>query len=90
MGFLDRLLGRPDPDRRSGSVARERLKLVLEYDRSQLSAAQLETIRDELIQTLSRHIAIDREAVVLTLQRDGRLVAEIRLDKDGPRRSPQP
>ncbi|HQZ70905.1 MAG: cell division topological specificity factor MinE [Anaerolineae bacterium] len=80
MSFFDRLLGR-DKAPRSGSVARERLKLVLEYDRSQLTAAELEAIRDELIETLSHHVSIDRDEVVITLQRDGRLVAEIPLDR---------
>ncbi len=89
MSLFDRLLGR-EKTPRSGSVARERLKLVLEYDRSQLTAAELEAIRDELIETLSHHICIDREDVVITLQRDGRLVAEIPLDRRGRRPSDRP
>lgn len=90
MSFLDRLLGRA-PEPRSGAVARERLKLVLEYDRSQLTAAELDAIRDELIQTLSRHVPIDPDEVAITLQRDGRLVAEIPLDRRGrPGGAPAP
>ncbi len=80
MSIIDRLLGR-EREPRSGSVARERLKLVLEYDRAQLTAAELDTIRDELIKALSRHVSIDRDEVEITLQRDGRLVAEIPLDR---------
>ena len=39
-------------------------------------------IRDR-IETLSHHVSIDRDEVVITLQRDGRLVAE-RLAARGP------
>lgn len=80
MSWLDRLLGREEQPA-SGSVAKERLKLVLEYDRTRLTAAELDQIRDEIIASISRHVAIDREDVAITLQRDGRLVAEIPLDK---------
>ena len=80
MSFLDRLLGRP-PRGGSGAVARERLKLILECDRARLSAAELEKIRDEIIETISRHISFDSDDVEITLGRDGRLIAEIPLDK---------
>lgn len=89
MSVLDWLLGRQSQSA-SGQVAKERLKLVLEYDRAQLTAAELDQIRDEIIQSISRHVAIDRDDVEITLQRDGRLVAEIPLDKRSRRRAPQP
>ena len=88
MSLVDWLLGRQS-EPASGQVAKERLKLVLEYDRARLTAAELDQIRDEMIQSISRHVAIDRDDVEITLQRDGRLVAEIPLDKRS-RRSPQP
>ena len=49
MGFLDRLMGRdqPSPDA-SGTVAKERLKLVLEYDRARLTPAQLQLPFEEV------------------------------------------
>ncbi len=80
MSWLDRLFGR-NAEPASGQVAKERLKLVLEYDRARLTAAELDQIRDEIIQSISRHVAIDSEDVEIKLQRDGRLVAEIPLDK---------
>jgi len=88
MSLLDRLLRRPEPKGGSGAVAKERLKLVLEYDRAQITAAQLDEIRDEIIDTISRHVAIQREDVLVKLERDGRLVAEIPLDSQ--RRPPVP
>ncbi len=81
MSWLDRLFGRPEPAvQGSGTVARERLKLVLEYDRAQISAAQLDEIKGEIIDSISRHVAIQREDVKIRLEHDGRLVAEIPLD----------
>jgi cell division topological specificity factor MinE len=80
MSLLDRLFGRQAPPQGSGAVARERLKLVLEYDRAQISAAQLDEIKGEIIDSISRHVAIQREDVKITLEHDGRLVAEIPLD----------
>lgn len=80
MSLLRWLRGEPAPEQGSGRVARERLKLVLEYDRAQITAAQLDEIRDDIIDSISRHVAIQREDVQIKLERDGRLVAEIPLD----------
>jgi cell division topological specificity factor len=69
-------------------VAKERLKLVLEYDRAQLSPAELEQIRDEIIASISRHVDVAREDVEVKLERGGRLVAEIPLGVRGLRPGP--
>lgn len=82
MGFLDRLMGRDQPaGSPSGSVAKERLKLVLEYDRARLTPAQLEVIRDEIIAAISRHVDVANADVQVTLEQGGRLVAEIPLGR---------
>ena len=47
MSLVDWLLGRQS-EPASGQVAKERLKLVLEYDRARLTAAELDQIRDEI------------------------------------------
>jgi cell division topological specificity factor len=86
MSLLDRLLGRSNfPG--SGDVAKKRLKLVLEYDRSNLTPEELEKIRDEIIRSISRHVAIDSDDVEISLQRNGRLVAEIPLERRDSRGS---
>ena len=84
MSWLSKLRGRPEPPAGSGAVAKERLKLVLEYDGAQITAAQLDEIRDEIIDSISRHVAIHRDDVKITLEHDGRLVAEIPLDSARP------
>jgi len=81
MKFLERLLGRRyEPS--SGKVAKERLRLVLAHDRANISPALLDTLKDEIITVISRHVAIDAEGVQVTFSesaRESRLVADIPL-----------
>jgi len=79
MKFLDRFRRR---EPRSGEVARERLRLVLAYDRTSISPALLETLKDEIISVISRHVDIDPAGVEVNLtqsRRQSRLVANIPL-----------
>ncbi len=62
--------------------AKERLQLVLIHDRTDLTPAELEALKDDLIKAISRHIEIDPSAVQIGLERAGReqrLVADIPL-----------
>jgi len=66
----------------SASSAKERLQLVLVHDRTDLTPAQLEDLKNELLEAISHYIEIDPEAVQIGLERDGRsqrLVADIPL-----------
>lgn len=77
--FWDRLLGR---DQRSAHQAKERMKLVLIHDRTDLTPGELEELKDELIQVISRHVSIDPARVNIALDQDGRqqrLIADIPL-----------
>ena len=77
--FLDRLLGR---DQSSARQAKERMKLVLIHDRTDLSPAGMERLKDELIEVISRHIEIDPNAVAINITQEGReqrLIADIPL-----------
>ena len=68
--------------KKSANSAKERLQLVLIHDRTDLSPAQLESLKDDLIATISRHIEIDPTAVTINVAQDGRqqrLVADIPL-----------
>ncbi|MBK8784164.1 MAG: cell division topological specificity factor MinE [Anaerolineales bacterium] len=69
---------------KSASSAKERLQLVLVHDRTDLTPAQLEALKDDLLKAISRYIDIDPEAVQIGLERDGR---EQRLVADIPLRS---
>jgi cell division topological specificity factor len=84
MGSLwDRIIGR---DRKSANQAKERLKLVLIHDRTDLTPAALATLKDELIAVISRHVPIDPNAVHIEMAQDGR---EQRLIADIPLKSAQ-
>ncbi len=90
MSFWDRLLGR---ETRSGQQAKERLQLVLVHDRSNITPAMMDMLKDELITTLERHLAIDREGVEMHLtqtRRESRLVADIPLKKSRAKRDESP
>ena len=75
--------------KKSANSAKERLQLVLIHDRTDLSPAQLEALKDDLIDTISRYIEIDPSAVSINIAHDGRsqrLVADIPLKSASRRR----
>jgi cell division topological specificity factor len=75
--------------KKSARGAKERLQLVLIHDRTDLTPAELEALKDDLIQTISRHIQIDPAAVRINMAQDGReqrLLADIPLKSSGRRR----
>jgi cell division topological specificity factor len=87
MRFLERLV---DSRSRSSRVAKERLRLVLAHDRSDISPALLDTLKDEIVAVISRHVAIDADGVQVTFSqsaRETRLVADIPLVARRGRRS---
>jgi cell division topological specificity factor len=87
--FLDRILGR---EKSSAKQAKERLKLVIISDRTDISPGTVETLKDELIEVISRHVDIDPAAVRIEMTQDGRqqrLIADIPINTAGRRRSRQ-
>jgi cell division topological specificity factor len=88
MNIFQRLTGRGQTS--SKDVARDRLKLVLIHDRTDVSPAIIESIKDEIIAVISRHVDIDRDNVDIKLQseqNENRLVADIPLLKSSRRRN---
>jgi cell division topological specificity factor len=78
MSFFDKLLGR----KASADNAKERLQLVLIHDRTDLTPAELDSLRDDLVAAISRHVEIDAQAMQIGVEHDGRsqrLVADIPL-----------
>jgi len=76
--------------RKSANNAKERLQLVLIHDRTDMTPAELESLKDDLIETISRHIAIDPMAVKIDIAQDGReqrLLADIPLKSATRRRA---
>ena len=85
MDFLKKLVGQKQPSSRD--VAKERLKLVLVHDRVSMSPQMLQTLKDELIAVISRHLDVDQAGVQITIGEGNRLVAVIPLLPKGDRRT---
>ncbi len=78
-GWLEWLTGQKP---KSADQAKERLKLVLINDRTDLSPAELDSMKNELLAVISRYIEIDPSAVSITMNQEGReqrLLADIPL-----------
>jgi cell division topological specificity factor len=78
MSLFDRFFGKKN----SADNAKERLQLVLIHDRTDLTPAELDSLKDDLISTISRHVEIDAESMRIGVEHDGRsqrLVADIPL-----------
>lgn len=66
--------------KRSASAAKDRLKLILVHDRTHISPSVMDKLRDELIEVISRHMDVNRDAVMIEMTQDGRqqrLLADI-------------
>lgn len=64
----------------SADKAKDRLRLVLINDRTDLTGATMEALKDDLLEVLSRYIQIDPETVQIDITREGRqqrLIADI-------------
>ncbi len=75
---------------RSASSAKDRLKLVLIQDRTNLSSEKLEELKNELIGIISKYVTIDISAVKIQMAQEGRahrLVADIPLKESSKRYS---
>ncbi len=84
--LFERLLGRKTP---SSQVAKERLQLVLVHDRSNLTPAQVQAMKDEILEVIARYVDFDREQVEINLTSDDRenmLLAEIPIRPSSQRR----
>lgn len=85
MNLFERLTGK-----KSARSAKERLQLVLIHDRTDLSPAALDAMKDELIAVISRYVEIDSASVRIDVAHEGRqqrLVADIPLRMTGRRRA---
>lgn len=85
MNFFERLTGK-----KSARSAKERLQLVLIHDRTDLTPAALDALKDDLIAAISRHVEIDPASVHIDVAHEGRqqrLVADIPLRITGRRRA---
>jgi cell division topological specificity factor len=75
--FINRILSK-EPS--SADKAKERLRLVLINDRTDLSPAAMESLKDDLLDVLSKYIQIDPSSMKINITKEGRqqrLIADI-------------
>lgn len=67
MEFFKFLSSKPS----SKEVAKERLKLILIHDRQDLSPELLESMKNEILEVISKYVVIDDEDVEVKLTKTG-------------------
>lgn len=75
MEFLNRIFKKNGNNGGSGEEAKERLKLVLISDRATVAPHVMESLKEELIQVISRYMTIDTSMMEMGLERKGKEVA---------------
>jgi cell division topological specificity factor len=94
VGLLDKLVKHLSPGgygQQSKNAAKERLKLALTYDRGGLAQGTIEQLRDEIIQVIAKHLAINEDEIEINFDRtteEDRLIASIPL-RMAPRTRPR-
>ena len=82
-GLFERLKGGRN---RSADKAKERLRFVLIHDRTDLAPAALNSLKNELIEVISRYVEINPDLVNIDITQEGReqrLVADIPIVPSG-------
>ena len=70
--------------RSSAPVARERLRILLEHERSMADRRDLMLVlREEILAAIRRHVAVDPEKVMIKLDR-GTTVSTLEIDIEVP------
>ena len=72
MDFLKKIFG---SNGGSGQKAKDRLKIVLIHDRTDISPQLLDNLRNEIIQVLTKYMDIDEKKIEIDLDHDEKAVA---------------
>ena len=73
LSLIDRLFGKTDKTPKA--VAKDRLRLVLMHDRTDISPAKIELIEQDIRASLARHLNIAPELLDIKLAREEDAVA---------------
>ena len=87
MDWLSKLWRRPET---SAEIAKNRLKVVLSYDRTNMTPELMNTLQDEIVSAISRHLEIDRAGMTVSTQRGDQgdhLIADIPIRRLRPARA---
>ncbi len=75
--FLDMITGKKQS---SANAAKERLQFVLIHDRADISPGEMEKLKNEILEVISRYVNIDPKSVKIDMAHEGReqrLIADI-------------
>ncbi|EKQ67181.1 cell division topological specificity factor MinE [Leptolyngbyaceae cyanobacterium JSC-12] len=72
--FLERIFSRSDNSRQQ---VKNRLRLVLAHDRTDLSPQMVDSMRKEILEVVSRYVELDTEAMEFSLESNQRTTALI-------------
>jgi cell division topological specificity factor len=76
--------------RASAPVARERLHILLEYERAMVNRRDMiPVLREEILAVIGRHVAVDPDKVLVKVDR-GALVSTLEIDVEIPNAAPAP
>ncbi len=73
MDLFGRVMGTRESS--SKNIAKERLRLVLVHDRSNVSPQLLDSLKEDLIDVINNYMEIDRQNVEVNLNSDDHYVA---------------
>lgn len=73
MDFLKKIFGGGNDG--SGKVAKDRLRIVLIHDRTDISPQLLDNLRDEIVKVLTKYMDIDMDKIEIALDRDEKAIA---------------
>ena len=73
MGFLSKFFGGGNDG--SSQKAKDRLKIVLIHDRTDISPQLLDSLREEIVDVLAKYMDIDTRKIEINLDHDDNAVA---------------
>lgn len=73
--ILSKLMGRGGGNNGSKNIAKKRLQLVLVQDRINITADGLESLKNDLIEAIGRHLEIDKNAMEVSFSKEDDQVA---------------